>query len=166
MKLLKSTLFIALISLALFIPMVVPATAGEPVTVTVASAAALCSSTDSTTVKTYAVDLLANGIDISQPVTAYWTVSSAKGAVNASIYYKKAPVNSASYLATADTIMAYASRTTETVLNDTVKVSTYPIGRYVFFYVDPNIGAGVTGRSDSALTLYIVGHRRAYTGKY
>ena len=161
----KKTKFLsaAVLLLALMVSIV---QAGEPVMINVASAKSVCASaTDSTTVDTVAVvDLRKYDIDISSNVTVYWKISSSDGAVNANFRVYKAPTAATTNMTGVDTLVLYASRTTETAANDTIKVATYPIAPYLVFICDPNTGAAVTGRADTAIDLMLVGHRRAYTG--
>jgi hypothetical protein len=134
--------------------------AQEPVVIEVANATAVSSSTDSTSLRYFPIDLEQYGVDITRYMTAYWKMSSSIGATNGSIYYFKSPVNGISYLSGVDTIKTYSERATETADTATVRTAIHPFGKYVYIVVDPNIGVGVTGRRDQILTMYLVGTKK------
>lgn len=147
----------ALFALAFFVSDV---GAQEPITITVANGVSLCSATDSTTAKNFFVDLDAYGVDVRYKMTAWFRTVSDLGATNCSVWYHKTPTGDLTYYSTADTIKAYSARATETMLSDSVSIELFPQGRYVAFRADPNIGAGVTGRSDTKLYLFLVGVKK------
>ena len=154
-KLFKACILISLIAM-LILATTQNVFAGKPKLIKVAVADSLGSwKADSTTVTRYTVDLRGHNIDISQNMMAYWKVSSAVGAINCAIYVKWAPFSGTTFETNVDSIKLHATRTVETAESDTLFV---PFGaRYLNIYADPNLGATVTGISDTVMDFYLIG---------